>query len=864
MSEFDSLVSDSSKKYGMAMEANAIQASSFSAKWDILVNNITNKIAGSAADPLSSFRYNLKTTLGIMDAIASFNLLNPKGSFTTVDNFLNSNQELFAKIRKIKAENKDITESELKKILLEPYENLFADLHSGKITEKVFKAGSDEKVDIHRFFAVAGEDDIWAAINKYQTGKGKANLEAAKETYKEQLKSFSAFMGKNVGVKKVDEMRELVLTGQTDAAIKLFNTVYHNLEKGMKDVEFKKLSFLLKNRQFITANTSSDWTERSNGQSFVDRLTRERDAFDAQLERVGKELKEKRSRGEAADTINYTNIMEAKEKWISEWCAKAKNQSWLRETLNGLGITCSKSGSGSKPAGEIGKFDRKETDYQEYRFKQHDLSQQFSSEDDVQEKHRINTELVQLDQRYYALLNNEYDIYLKKMEDGRAAFIAKYPKQTDDYDKAIKDARDKQTKDNTDHLINLSTLYHKDFSLKEKAFKEEIELQAKYDFEKSELDRDIKETNIKDINERKGLIEKKNKAVDDYYDGAIDRLREYYTKLKAEIAKIKAFNKVVAVLGLPQINTTQAEEVVKGEDAEVYKLNTSRNKDKTYLSNKDKKEDTFDYFGATMTMAENVYNVYSQIGDMKLELLKAQVAAELEVLENRFSEEANIRNAALEVGIISQEQAAEAEDRAKKRKIDKENEINKKLFEAQKKRDKEDAIFNGIASTAQAIAQIFAKHAGNPVTVAILSSISAAAIAASTAMNISAIGKRKFIPQKYADGGLVDGKSHAQGGVPFTVQGRGGYEMEGGEFIVNKESTKKHLAELIKINGKTKSNKTHFATGGAVPDGSGADWVDFGNMVLTALNRPVRAYVTEQDLSKSESERNALSKKTSY
>ena len=47
---------------------------------------------------------------------------------------------------------------------------------------------------------------------------------------------------------------------------------------------------------------------------------------------------------------------------------------------------------------------------------------------------------------------------------------------------------------------------------------------------------------------------------------------------------------------------------------------------------------------------------------------------------------------------------------------------------------------------------------------------------------------------------MVEGPSHAQGGIPFTVAGQGGYEMEGGEFIVNKRASSMHRDLLERIN----------------------------------------------------------------
>jgi len=54
--------------------------------------------------------------------------------------------------------------------------------------------------------------------------------------------------------------------------------------------------------------------------------------------------------------------------------------------------------------------------------------------------------------------------------------------------------------------------------------------------------------------------------------------------------------------------------------------------------------------------------------------------------------------------------------------------------------------------------------------------------------------------QKFADGGIIHGASHANGGVNVRVGGSGMIEAEGGEAIINKRSTKKHLGLLSAIN----------------------------------------------------------------
>jgi hypothetical protein len=67
--------------------------------------------------------------------------------------------------------------------------------------------------------------------------------------------------------------------------------------------------------------------------------------------------------------------------------------------------------------------------------------------------------------------------------------------------------------------------------------------------------------------------------------------------------------------------------------------------------------------------------------------------------------------------------------------------------------------------------------------------------------------------QKFAKGGILNGPSHAQGGIktPFG-------ELEGGEAVINKKSTKKYGGILSAINEAGGGKK--FARGGILPNPS--------------------------------------------
>ena len=141
--------------------------------------------------------------------------------------------------------------------------------------------------------------------------------------------------------------------------------------------------------------------------------------------------------------------------------------------------------------------------------------------------------------------------------------------------------------------------------------------------------------------------------------------------------------------------------------------------------------------------------------------------------------------------------------------------------------------------------------------------VTGALATASYGAELSAIGQRKFYPKKFAKGGMVKGPSHAQGGVPFAIQGRNGYEMEGGEYIINKESTMKYKGLLDLINGTPRPMNYNvpvkFAAGGMVTNNITNNFtnesVDYLKAIAEAtvstaigVSKPVRAYVADKDL----------------
>lgn len=156
----------------------------------------------------------------------------------------------------------------------------------------------------------------------------------------------------------------------------------------------------------------------------------------------------------------------------------------------------------------------------------------------------------------------------------------------------------------------------------------------------------------------------------------------------------------------------------------------------------------------------------------QLEALKQQQADEMLLLAQREAEEKR----------LAREKEKREKELAKKEKQQRKLELKMKLIE-------------GIANTAVSVTK--ALIWGWP-----LGAIFAGIIGAMGAVQTAIIRKQM---SKLADGGLLQGRSHAQGGIPV---GNTGIEVEGGEYVINKRSTAKYLPLLQAINEEGARKKT--------------------------------------------------------
>ena len=125
----------------------------------------------------------------------------------------------------------------------------------------------------------------------------------------------------------------------------------------------------------------------------------------------------------------------------------------------------------------------------------------------------------------------------------------------------------------------------------------------------------------------------------------------------------------------------------------------------------------------------------------------------------------------------------------------------KGLFGEQTAIGKASAVAETTINTYAGAQKAYSALAGIPIVGPALGAVAAGVAVASGLKNVHKI---MSTDTTFESGGLVQGRRHSEGGVPFSVAGVGGYEMEGGEYVVNRKATARFfpILELINNTGK--------------------------------------------------------------
>lgn len=170
---------------------------------------------------------------------------------------------------------------------------------------------------------------------------------------------------------------------------------------------------------------------------------------------------------------------------------------------------------------------------------------------------------------------------------------------------------------------------------------------------------------------------------------------------------------------------------------------------------------------------------------------------QLAEMERGAERDALIQAAKDEQEVMKQKEKAEDEARKKKEKLEKEQKVAE--FKA-KKTNLANQLLQGLANTALGVTQALAQ---TPPASYVMAALTGAMGAIQTGIISAQMGKLKM-----ANGGLLDGPLHSQGGIPV---GNTGVEVEGGEYVVNRRSTAEYLPLLEAINER---GRRRYADGG--------------------------------------------------
>lgn len=199
-----------------------------------------------------------------------------------------------------------------------------------------------------------------------------------------------------------------------------------------------------------------------------------------------------------------------------------------------------------------------------------------------------------------------------------------------------------------------------------------------------------------------------------------------------------------------------------------------------------------DAIGINEEQAENLKNSYNASMQAITDILNIANQS----IQQRTEERIAKIDEAIKKGVISEE-----EGEIKKQ------EIRKEAFEKQKKIEIATATIQYLQGLVSAWAQ--AMSYGFPLNL-IFGGISTGILSAVFGLNI-----KKIKSQKFKEGGLINGNSHAKGGVPFTVKGKSGFEAEGGEYIQKKKAVDYYGVDFMNAINNMKIPKL-FEQGGLV------------------------------------------------
>lgn len=242
--------------------------------------------------------------------------------------------------------------------------------------------------------------------------------------------------------------------------------------------------------------------------------------------------------------------------------------------------------------------------------------------------------------------------------------------------------------------------------------------------------------------------------------------------------------------------------------------------------------------------------------EARLNDINTQLDAELAAIDEREARERGT--------FVERDAIAKKYDAARKAARDKAAAEEAKVKTEQAKKDKEYAIISATIRGALAVVSAF--------TAIPFSLANAIAVSIATAAQIATIAAQP-IP-KFNKGGIIVGKSHAEGGIPAIVGGSTPIELEGGEAIITKNAVADPRKRAILSAINSSSGGVSFAQGGIpiynrtstfeqggvstrlmqsdLNINNNIDLSELKSFLDAKLNQPIRSYVVESEITQSQ------------
>jgi hypothetical protein len=228
-------------------------------------------------------------------------------------------------------------------------------------------------------------------------------------------------------------------------------------------------------------------------------------------------------------------------------------------------------------------------------------------------------------------------------------------------------------------------------------------------------------------------------------------------------------------------------------------------------------------------LAINIINSANQLADSLMQISRNQIQQEMNEEKDKFDSKQKALQDQLNAGVISQANFDSQMSALNSDYQAKEKELKMKAFNS----NKASQLINATIATAVGVATAL----GTPLIGPILAGIAGALGAAQIAIIAS-----QPTP-KFAKGGILNGASHNNGGIP-TPYG----ELEGGEAVINKRSTRLFTPLLSAINEAGGGVK--FANGGVLqPMVNSVDSsFQMQNMIIQSLRNMPNPIVSVQEI----------------